>query len=81
VREHPEARPTRSSQVDTKEFTLGVPHAPPPTRKKTDPCDRCGRRFPRRNLIELHEDNHDNLTYFHGDRLCAECTDQAGVIR
>jgi hypothetical protein len=29
-------------------------------------CAGCGSRFPRRELVELHEDNHDNLTYFHG---------------
>lgn len=48
---------------------------------KTATCDECRRRLPRRELIELHEDNHDNLTYFHGDRLCEGCTDRAGVTR
>jgi hypothetical protein len=48
---------------------------------KTASCSGCGERFPFRDLIELHEDNHDNLTYFHGDRLCRECADVAGVIR
>jgi hypothetical protein len=50
-------------------------------RAKTALCDGCGRRFPRRELTELHEDNHDDLTYFHGDRLCGGCADGAGVIR
>lgn len=50
-------------------------------RVKTGQCDGCRRRFARRELTELHEDNHDDLTYFHGDRLCGECTDAAGVIR
>lgn len=45
------------------------------------PCAGCRRRFPRRDLIELHEDNHDDLTYFHGDFLCGGCADGAGVIR
>jgi len=50
-------------------------------RARTAECDGCRKRFPRGELIELHEDNHDNLTYFHGDRLCGECADAAGVIR
>lgn len=48
---------------------------------KTTTCDGCRDRFRRRDLVELHEDNHDNLTYFHGDRLCEECADRAGVLR
>lgn len=48
---------------------------------KTATCDGCARRFRRRDLTELTEDNHDNLTYFDGDRLCADCADLAGVIR
>ncbi len=42
-------------------------------------CSGCGGRFARRELIELTEDNHDNLTYFHGDHLCPACADNAGV--
>ncbi len=48
---------------------------------KTATCDGCRQRTPRRDLVELHEGNHDNLTYFHGDRVCQECADRAGVIR
>ena len=29
--------------------------------------------------VECVEGNHDNLTYFHGDRLCRGCADGAGV--
>lgn len=50
-------------------------------RVKTAVCSGCGGRFPRRELTELHEENHDNLTCFHGDRLCGGCADGAGVIR
>lgn len=50
-------------------------------RSKSGQCSGCRCRFPRRELVELHEDNHDNLTYFHGDRLCEECADRAGVAR
>jgi hypothetical protein len=42
-------------------------------------CSGCGGRFASRELTELHEDNHDNLTYFDGDLLCRECADNAGV--
>ena len=48
---------------------------------RTAACAGCGSRHPRRELVELHEDNHDDLTYFHGDRLCASCADGAGVMR
>ena len=44
-------------------------------------CDGCRRRFPRRELTELNEDNHDDLTYFHGQQVCLECADAAGVLR
>jgi hypothetical protein len=50
-------------------------------RAKTGICAGCGRRFRYRDLTELTEDNHDNLTHFHGDRLCPECADNAGVER
>ncbi len=49
-------------------------------RAKTSICSGCGRRFRHHDLVELHEDNHDNLTYFHGDRLCPACADNAGVF-
>ena len=43
------------------------------------PCAGCGLRLHRRDLVELNEDNHDNLTYCHGDMLCRECADEAEV--
>jgi len=49
--------------------------------RKSAACNGCGRHFPCRDLVELHDDNHDNLTYFHGDLLCGGCADSAGVIR
>lgn len=42
-------------------------------------CSGCGGCFAGRELVELHEDNHDNLTYFDGDLLCRTCADSAGV--
>lgn len=50
-------------------------------RAKSARCGGCGERFPRRLLVELHEDNHDNLTHFHGEKLCPGCCDRAGVLR
>ncbi len=44
-------------------------------------CSGCSGRFPVRETIELTEDNHDGLTYFDGDLLCASCADLAGVTR
>jgi hypothetical protein len=48
-------------------------------RAKTGVCAGCGRRFRHRELVELHEDNHDDLTYFDGDLLCPACADNAGA--
>jgi len=44
-------------------------------------CAGCGCAYRRSELVELHEDNHDNLTHFHGDLLCGVCCDWAGVLR
>jgi hypothetical protein len=41
----------------------------------SDECSGCGDRFAGRELVELHEDNHDDLTHFHGDFLCRGCAD------
>jgi hypothetical protein len=48
-------------------------------RAKSAVCSGCSVRSRRREMVELHEDNHDNLTYFHGDRLCRRCADGAGI--
>ncbi len=50
-------------------------------RAKSGVCSGCGGRFPNRELVELEEGNHDDLTHFDGDRLCGECADGAGVER
>ena len=50
-------------------------------RAKTGVCSGCGRRFRHRDLVELTEGAHDNLTYFDGDQLCPACADNAGVAR
>jgi len=38
-------------------------------------CDGCDSRFPRREMVEVHENEH----YFPGDLLCRSCADRAGV--
>jgi hypothetical protein len=50
-----------------------------PEKPKMAVCSGCGGKYPHRELIELTEDNHDDLTYFHGDHLCRSCADDAGV--
>jgi hypothetical protein len=42
-------------------------------------CSGCGGKYPHRELIELHEDNHDNLTCFHGEDVCKRCACTNGV--
>ena len=44
-------------------------------------CSGCGARYRCSALVELDEDNHDNLTHFHGELLCGSCCDLAGVVR
>ncbi len=40
-------------------------------------CDGCEGRFPRGEMVEVHENEH----YFPGDILCLKCADKAGVER
>jgi hypothetical protein len=77
-------RCTKEVTVDTSRST--APHARPSAEEhehkrpvRLYACACCGRRLRLRELVELHEGNHDNLTYFHGDRLCRACADNAGV--
>ena len=53
--------------------------SPEPHESGEDECSGCGGHFADRELTELTEDNHDNLTYFDGDLLCWECAGNAGV--
>ena len=46
---------------------------------RTTSCAGCRERFPRRELIELHPAMHDNLHYFHGERLRRPCAKHARV--
>ena len=47
---------------------------------KTATCDGCGDLLPRRDLVEVLEDNHDGIRYFDGERVCRPCADRDGVI-
>lgn len=48
------------------------------TRQPLADCAGCGRRFPRRELIEVGD---DNLTFFEGDLLCRHrCAGYSGVL-
>ena len=78
---HPGARTKEATSLIGRSLAHLTHPVPKETRPpKLYPCSGCGGKFPARKLIELHEDNHDNLTYFHGDLLCAECANAAGVI-
>ena len=59
--------------------TIRTPTEKVATSGATAVCSGCSGNYPHRELIELHEDNHDNLTFFHGDRLCRSCADDAGI--
>jgi hypothetical protein len=63
-----------------KDVAPGVPDAHNSCPLKLCSCLGCGERLPRRDLVELHQDKHDDLTYFHDDLLCWECDNVAGVI-
>ena len=46
---------------------------------KTATCSGCGQRFRHRELTEVQED-HESLTWFPGDLLCAGCLRRHGGI-
>jgi hypothetical protein len=48
-------------------------------RAKTRQCAGCGLRFPHREVIEVQED-HDSLTFFVGDPVCASCALAYGLL-
>jgi hypothetical protein len=76
----PGTRPTgRMATVDTRSIHTPTSEVPLPEKPKTAVCSGCGGKYPHPELIELHEDNHDDLTYFHGDSLCRSCANDAGV--
>ena len=64
--------------MDTRSIRTSTPNVPA-QKPKVARCAGCNGKYPRRELIELHEDNHDNLTYFHGDKPCRSCANGAGV--
>ncbi len=56
------------------------PRATTPKTPKIAPCDGCGAKVPRRDLIELVEGEHDGLTHFDGDELCRACACGHGAL-
>ena len=58
------------------ERAFGRPASP----ERTAACSGCGERFERRELVEVTED-HENLTFFVGDKLCRQgCARSHGVL-
>jgi hypothetical protein len=71
--------------VDTKSLAYSAHRKPEhraarTAKAKSSGCAGCSKSFPHRDLLELTEDNHDNLTYLHGDQLCEGCAAQHGVL-
>ena len=80
VQPHPEPWPTETNGRTVDERILAQPRTRlRPEKPKVAACSGCGGKYPHRELIELHEDNHDNLTFFHGERVCRLCANDAGV--
>ena len=64
--------------MDTRSIRAALNEVPA-EKPKTAVCAGCLGEYPRCEMVQLHEDNHDNLTYFHGDRLCRPCARSNGV--
>jgi hypothetical protein len=55
-------------------------HPRTPTHKpKTASCVGCRVEYPRREMVYLHQENHDDLTYFQGERMCKPCAPRNGI--
>jgi len=65
--------------------TTRIPPAGDPfTIKQAEPaageaCAGCRETLRRRELVVVNEGMHDNLVYFHGDKLCRPCARCNGV--
>ena len=78
---HPGTRPTEKKEWPV-DATRIPPSGDPFTVKQSQAaakCAGCGKVSPRRDLIVVHEGRHDNLVYFHGDKLCRRCARRNGV--
>jgi hypothetical protein len=42
-------------------------------------CAGCPGEYPRREMVYLHEENHDNLDFFDGNRVCQCCARRFGL--
>jgi hypothetical protein len=77
---HPGTRPTETKGRTVDERILAQPRTRlRPEKPKLADCSSCDGKYPHRELIELHEDNHDNLTFFNGERLCKPCACRDGI--
>jgi hypothetical protein len=62
--------------------TIRIHPAGDPFTAKEEPaakCTGCRQRFSRREIVVVHEGMHDNLVYFHVDKLCRRCARRNGV--
>jgi hypothetical protein len=46
---------------------------------RTAECVGCRQRFPRRELLIVQDDRHDNVVFFEGDKVCRPCARRNGV--
>jgi hypothetical protein len=62
--------------------TIRIHPAGDPFSAKQEPtakCAGCRKRLSRRALVVVHEGMHDNLVYFHGDKVCKPCARRNGI--
>jgi hypothetical protein len=76
----PDHREKEKTVAETKSTAI-APGARSEDNPKMAACDGCGCRFRRRELVELHEDNHDNLTYFHVTSCAKSARRSTGYCR
>lgn len=65
--------------MDTRSIRTPTPEVPSPEKPKVARCASCGGEYPKRESVLLHEGNHDNLHFFHGERVCKPCARRNGV--
>jgi len=77
---HPEARTTKETKP-VVEVSLAHFGQESTEKEKTANCSGCGHRFPRRELVEVHEE-HTSYGYGVriGERYCRSCARATGVI-
>jgi hypothetical protein len=61
--------------ISIRETTTEVP----PENPNLAVCSGCRGEYPEKDLTTVHEGHHDNLVFFHGDRICRPCARVNGV--